>query len=166
MHPPAFLGRLTGPMMALLLGLLLIASACGDSNETSSGGTPSSTATESPGGGGGGTVQATQKDFSIALSPGTASAGSVTFDITNDGPSTHEFVIFKSDLDDDQLPTDDSGNEVDEEGQGVSHVDEEEDIAANSSATLTVDLQPGTYVVICNLPGHYKLGMHATLTVS
>lgn len=146
------------------LGLLL--PACGGSNDSSSEGADSPTAPASPTGGGGGSVQATQKDFSIALSPGTASSGSVTFDITNNGPSTHEFVVFKTDLAEDQLPTDDSGNEVDEEGEGVAHVDEQEDIAANSSATLTVDLQPGTYVVICNLPGHYKLGMHAALTVS
>jgi len=75
-------------------------------------------------------------------------------------------VVFQTDLAEDQLPVKDDGNEVDEEGEGLTAVDEQEDIAANSSATLTVDLQPGTYVVICNLPGHYKLGMHATLTVS
>jgi uncharacterized cupredoxin-like copper-binding protein len=30
---------------------------------------------------------------------------------------------------------------------------------------LTVDLDPGNYVVICNIPGHYAAGMHAELTI-
>jgi uncharacterized cupredoxin-like copper-binding protein len=31
----------------------------------------------------------------------------------------------------------------------------------------TVDLtQPGTYVLLCNLPNHFKSGMYATITVT
>ena len=74
--------------------------------------------------------------------------------------------MFRTDLTRDKLPTttDDSGAViVDEEGQGVEHVDEVEDIAPNSDATLTVDLAAGSYVVICNLPAHYQQGMHAAL---
>ena len=32
--------------------------------------------------------------------------------------------------------------------------------------TTTVDLKPGKYAVICNLPGHYAQGMYGSLTVS
>jgi uncharacterized cupredoxin-like copper-binding protein len=31
---------------------------------------------------------------------------------------------------------------------------------------VTVTLIPGSYEVVCNLPGHYRSGMYATLTVS
>jgi len=31
---------------------------------------------------------------------------------------------------------------------------------------LTVDLKAGRYVVICDLPGHYAMGMRAPLTVA
>ena len=105
-----------------------------------------------------GTVNATLKDFAITLDPTTAPAGDVTFDITNDGPSQHEFVVFRTDLAPDQLPT--------TEEDGVPIVDEVEDINADSSATLTVSLTAGSYVLLCNLPAHYQQGMHTTLTVS
>ena len=58
------------------------------------------------------------------------------------------------------------GTEVDEERQGVQHVDEVEDVKAGTTKQLTVDLTPGRYVLLCNLPGHYKLGMETGLTVS
>jgi uncharacterized cupredoxin-like copper-binding protein len=33
------------------------------------------------------------------------------------------------------------------------------------SAPHTFDLKPGTYVMVCNVPGHYDAGMYGTLTV-
>jgi uncharacterized cupredoxin-like copper-binding protein len=30
---------------------------------------------------------------------------------------------------------------------------------------LTVDLDPGTYTAMCNLPGHYAAGMHFQFVV-
>ncbi len=58
------------------------------------------------------------------------------------------------------------GNIVDEEGTGVTHVDEVEDVQIGTPQDLTVDLQAGNYVVLCNLPAHYGLGMHASFSVS
>jgi uncharacterized cupredoxin-like copper-binding protein len=148
------------------IAVMLLGAACG-------GGTPSAPATpraESPSVAGprtaGGTaVSVTEKDFSIAVDPSSAAEGSVNFSIDNQGPSTHEFVVFKTDLEPDALPTDNDGN-VDEEGEGVEHIDEQEDIASGSTALLDVTLEPGSYVLICNLPGHYKAGMHVGFTVS
>jgi uncharacterized cupredoxin-like copper-binding protein len=114
-------------------------------------------------GGGGNAVGATLEDFSITLDTDSVTAGSVSFDITNNGPSVHEFVVFATDLPEDQLPTTDEGT-VDEEGQGLELVDEVEDIAVDANPTLDVNLDAGPYVVICNVPGHYQQGMHASLT--
>lgn len=112
-----------------------------------------------------GTVGVTTSDFNIALDSTTAPAGSITFSVSNNGPSVHEFVVFKSDLPADQLPTGSDGD-VDESGAGVKHVDELEHLEAGSTGgTLTVDLKAGNYVLICNLPGHYRQGMHAAFTV-
>ena len=49
--------------------------------------------------------------------------------------------------------------------RGVTHVDEVEDIAVGATESLTLTLEAGNYVVICNIPGHYLAGMHAALTV-
>lgn len=135
-------------VVALAGTLVLVGSACG--------------------GGDKGKVGATEKDLSISLDKTSVAAGSVTFEVHNEGPSTHEFVVFKTDLDPDKLPTTtENGAEiVDEEGQGVTHVDEIEDIESGTTQTLKVDLQAGSYVLICNLPGHYQGGMHVGLTVS
>lgn len=48
----------------------------------------------------------------------------------------------------------------------VEVVDEVEDIEAGATTSLAVDLEPGAYVIICNVPGHYDSGMHVALTVS
>jgi uncharacterized cupredoxin-like copper-binding protein len=111
---------------------------------------------------GDGTILTTEKDFGIALEEASTPAGSVTFDITNDGPSTHELVVFKTDLAEGALPVD--GSTVTEEGLDL--VDEVEDVAPGVDTSLTVDLEPGSYVVICNIEGHYGAGMHAALTVT
>jgi uncharacterized cupredoxin-like copper-binding protein len=134
-----------------LAAALLIATACSGSPGTAATGVP-----------GDGTIVTTEKDFGIALEETSTPAGSTTFDITNDGPSTHEFVVFKTDLAEDALPVD--GSTVTEETLDL--VDEAEDIAPGVGTSLTVDLEPGSYVVICNIEGHYGAGMHAALTVT
>ena len=113
--------------------------------------------------GGGGGIGATLADYSMDESSGDA--GDLTFDVTNDAEQTHEFVIFQTDLAEDALPTNEDGD-VDEEGEGVTLIDEIEDVEAGSDRSLTVTLDAGNYVFICNLPGHYRQGMHTTFTVS
>ena len=74
-------------------------------------------------------------------------------------------MIFQTDLAADALPTNEDGD-VDEEGEGVTLIDEIEDIEAGSDDSLTVTLDAGSYVFICNLPGHYAQGMHTSFTAS
>jgi uncharacterized cupredoxin-like copper-binding protein len=115
--------------------------------------------------GGGGGIGATEADYSITLDESSAPAGEVTFDVTNEAEQPHEFVVFKTDLAADALPTDDEGL-VDESGEGVELIDEIEDVEGGSTQSLTVNLDAGSYVFICNLPGHYAQGMHASFSVS
>lgn len=136
-------------LAVLCLGL----SACGDDDE---GGDIDGDAA--------GTVDVTLSDFSIKLSTTTAPAGEVTFAVQNEGPSTHEFVVFRTDLDPDALPTDDVGDVA--ESDEFAPVDEIEDIEDGANPELAVDLEAGDYVLICNIAGHYRQGMHAALTVS
>ncbi len=144
---------------AVIASILLMASACSQSS-TPSGGEDT--------GGGGTPISATLADFSISVDPNSASAGKITFSINNTGPSLHEFVVFKTDLAEDTLPLSDDGT-VNEEGEGVTHITEKEDIEVGSTEKLTAELQAGNYVLICNLPdpsGHYKAGMRTSFTVS
>ncbi len=111
-------------------------------------------------------MDATLDDYSISLSGTTVDSGTVAFDVTNQAEQVHEFVVARTDLDAAELPTDDAGDVSEEGASDLSVVDEIEDIEGGTSPTLTVDLDPGHYVVFCNLPGHYRLGMHTDLDVS
>ena len=158
--------RRLGATLTAIVAVGAFSVACSSDSSTVAGGsgTDTSVPCTSPGAATGTPVGATEKDFAIALDTDSTSAGSVSFNVTNDGPSTQEFVVFATDLAPDALPLGSDGN-VDEEGTGVTHIDEIEDIGSGCQASLTVDLDAGNYVVICNLPGHYKAGMHAPITV-
>lgn len=108
-----------------------------------------------------GPISAELKDFSITLGRNTASAGSIQFDVKNSGAVVHEFVVLDTDIAAGSLPI--AGDGVSEEGMTV--VDEIEDIAVGATPNLTVNLTPGHYAIICNVPGHYAAGMRADLTV-
>ena len=141
--------------------LCLVAAACGDDD----GGTTAAT-------GGATTVEVTVQEFAVIPAASSAPAGDVTFNVTNEGPDdTHEFVVFKTDLAPDALPTAKDGS-VDETGEGVELIDEIEDIAVGDTPTLTVTLDAGSYVFICNIVEeegadtivHYQQGMRVGFT--
>lgn len=114
------------------------------------------------------TVDVSLTTYKITLSRNTASAGKITFHVHNDATNLkHEFVIFKTDLPEDKLPLTSDGV-VDENGKGVTHIDEISGLDPGKSQDLTVDLKPGKYVFICNLDHgeqHYQHGMHVSFTV-
>ena len=148
----------TRRVVFMLVAMLAIASvACSSDSSSSSAGT---TAT-SPAGGGT-AIAATEKDFSIGLDSTEVAAGEVTFTINNEGPSAHEFVVIATDTAPGDLPVKDGLVEED----GITVVDEAEDIAPSTTASLPIDLEAGSYVIICNLPGHYEQGMNVGLTVT
>jgi uncharacterized cupredoxin-like copper-binding protein len=160
-----------GLVLLAVVGLMFAACSGGNddtggaSGATIGGPTKVTAATGGSGTTGAASVDVTEKDFAIAVDASTVDAGTIAFSIRNEGPSPHEFVIFKTDLAPDQLPLNDDGT-VDEEGEGVEHIDEVEDIAPGSTEPLEVDLDAGSYVFICNLPGHYTSGMNVGFTVS
>jgi uncharacterized cupredoxin-like copper-binding protein len=154
----------------MVVGLTLMAAACGDDDE---GGTTAATGGATGETGGGTTVDVTVQEFAVLPAQDSAPAGDVTFNVTNTGPEdTHEFVVFKTDLEPDALPTAPDGS-VDEEGEGVELIDEIEDIAVGDTPTLTVSLDAGSYVLICNIVEdegdetivHYQQGMRTGFTV-
>jgi uncharacterized cupredoxin-like copper-binding protein len=146
-----------------------VLAACGGDDD---GGDTTGDATGEPASGG--TVEVTLQEFAVGVEPAEVAAGPVTFEVTNNGPEdVHEFVVISTDLDPTALPTDKDGA-VEEDGKGMEVVDEIEDIPVDDSQTLTVDLEAGPYVLICNivqeeeagLEAHYSEGMRAGFTVT
>jgi uncharacterized cupredoxin-like copper-binding protein len=135
--------------------LTIVGAGCGSDSKGNGYGSSSAPAT---------TVAATVKDFTLSLDKSSAAAGSIKFDITNQGPSDHEFVILKTDLAADKLPIKD--NTVDTSASGVTSIAEAEDIGSGTSKSLTKSLDPGKYVMICNIAGHYQQGIHASFVVN
>lgn len=103
--------------------------------------------------------------MSIRIDRAEVKAGAVTFDITNWSRSAvHEMLVVPVDSADAPLPYDYSQAQVAEEQ--VSVLAGTEEMKPNASATLEVTLTPGTYLLICNVPGHYAAGMAVPLTVT
>lgn len=90
-----------------------------------------------------GTITVEAKEFSFSLSASETRAGEVTFEVQNTGTMPHDFAI--------------RGDGVDE---ATAQID------PGQSATLTVQLEPGTYTYICTIPGHEQLGMRGTFNVT
>lgn len=97
--------------------------------------------------------------FSLEPAVSTVKAGKVRFIAANYGTMTHEIVVVKTDKTPEQLAQPDgTANESTSVGEAA-------DIAAGETKMVTLDLKPGKYVLLCNLPGHYAGGMFATFTV-
>ncbi|MBA3687396.1 MAG: hypothetical protein H0W81_00950 [Chloroflexi bacterium] len=120
-----------------------------------------------------GPVSATVKEWQITLSSANLKAGSLTFNIKNDGDKEHEFVVRKTDKKADALPTNADGTVV-EDSPELSEVGDPSEVAeiksGSSDRSLTLTLQPGHYVIFCNLHVedlvHYQKGMHIDFTVT
>ena len=113
------------------------------------------------GGGGDGTVEVTMgtpSEYAMTPQPTEISAGTVTFEVKNEGTLVHEMVVINTDKGAANLGTD---GEADESGA----VDEVADLPVGESKTLELDLTAGKYALVCNISGHYPAGMYADFTV-
>lgn len=114
-------------------------------------------------------VDVSLREFSVTPETASAPAGPITFRVTNDGDVAHEFLVIRTDLAPDALPTEDNGA-YEENGAGTEVVDEIEQINPGRTSNLTVTLEAGNYVLICNMVNqgfeHYALGMHTAFTVA
>ena len=105
------------------------------------------------------------EDFEVRRDAAIVPAGTVSFRILNQGPTTHELIVVRTDRAPDKLPLQRDGLTVDEEAPGVELVDESVGLDIDDRQTLDLRLTPGHYVMYCNLEGHYLGGMYAALTV-
>lgn len=105
------------------------------------------------------------QDFKVQEDTTVVPAGTVSFRILNHGPTSHQFIVVRTDRPPDKLPLQKDGLTVDEEGRGVKLLDEVGGLDIDERQTLVLNLAPGHYVMYCNLEGHYLGGMYAALTV-
>jgi uncharacterized cupredoxin-like copper-binding protein len=110
-------------------------------------------------------IAVTERNFRIQIGNTTPRAGKIAFLVANNGPSPHEFVLFKTDRPANNMPLGTDGD-IDEASPQLQDVlDSGSDIAPGKERDLIGTLPAGHYVAVCNLPGHYRLGMRIDVNV-
>ncbi len=111
-------------------------------------------------------VRVDERDFHIDMhATAPLHAGNYLFVDSNHGASPHELVMWKTDDHDDRLPLS-SDHRVNEDSKDLESVlDSGSSLAPGETRVLSVSLDPGHYVMVCNLPGHYGAGMHVDVVV-
>ncbi|HEY0070775.1 MAG TPA: sulfocyanin-like copper-binding protein [Chloroflexia bacterium] len=89
-------------------------------------------------------VQGTLREWAIDLSRQEVPAGKVVFTVTNTGQNTHNFTVM------------DSSGVI----GGTPNFS-----SRDGAQTLELELAPGTYTIICSLPGHAVRGQQTQLVV-
>jgi uncharacterized cupredoxin-like copper-binding protein len=128
------------PLAILVIILALALAACGNAGSSTK-------------------INFTMTDFAFTPSEFTIPAGKeITLHITHDGTVAHNFIVMKYGTD--------AGDMFDEADQ--PNVYWEMDLQPGDSKTVvfTAPDQPGTYQIICGMPGHLQSGMIGKLTVT
>ena len=100
-------------------------------------------------------------DYKVITNVPSVKAGTIKIGVRNLASMEHNLEVMKTDVAADQLPIDPaSAKAID-----VGKVGEIATIPGGTSAAVTLHLAPGKYVLICNIPGHYQLGMRASFVV-
>jgi plastocyanin len=128
------------------LAALGIAACGGDDDDDGGGDTAAAPATTAPAAGGSTVDISTPpgSDLAYEQKDVTAKAGNVTIDFDNQQSTQHDVKV-----------EDSAGMEL-----GGT------DLISSSTATATIDLQPGSYTFFCSVPGHREAGMEGTLTAN
>jgi hypothetical protein len=105
------------------------------------------------------------EDFTLRRDVDVVPAGTVRFRILNQGPTTHELSVIRTDRAPDKLPLQRDGLTINEDAPGMDFLDEAEGLDIGDRRTLALRLAAGNYVLYCNMEGHYLGGMHAAFTV-
>ncbi len=137
--------RLTYAAMGLVVAGTL--AACGGGDADSPGSSAPDQGDSAGGSAGsaesGTTVSVSETDFALELSTTTFSPGEYTFEITNDGDTTHALEV---------------------DGPGVSDLESDE-IGPGESTSMTLTLEAGEYEIYCPVANHADMGMTTTITV-
>ena len=110
-------------------------------------------------------LQDSETAMRIVLDREQVKAGRTTFRAVNESSHlVHELIVVRVSPKQARLPYDEKRATVVE--KRIRSLGEISDLEPGASGTLTVNLKPGSYLLICNQPGHYKAGMAARLSVA
>ena len=102
--------------------------------------------------------------MAIRVDQATVKAGAITFDVTNwSRGMIHEMLVVPVDGPNVALPYDYARGMVMEDQ--IKPLGETGEMQPNESKTLDLTLAPGTYLLLCNVAGHYAAGMVVPFTV-
>jgi uncharacterized cupredoxin-like copper-binding protein len=152
-------------VVAVASVLVVTIGACGSDSEESSDDTSGVTA--APGDEGTPVAvelgETSDTEYFLTAEPESVAAGPVIFTVENTGTEAHEMVVMKTDTPPDalQLRADDP-DKVEEEGM----IDELEEFDEGLTKTISLDLDAGSYILLCNIAEHYARGMYAGFTVT
>jgi uncharacterized cupredoxin-like copper-binding protein len=147
-------------VVTFALGVLLLGACNSSKKEPQGNSSPGKTS-----------IAVTLQEWTVLPVQASTSAGTVTFNVKNAGPAyEHEFVVVKTTLAADKLPTKADGS-VNEDDPTLAAVGEIEDIAVGKTETKQFTFAAGSYVLFCNVIDsanniHYKRGMRVSFTVT
>lgn len=103
--------------------------------------------------------------MAIRIDQESIKAGPVKFDVTNWSRFLpHEMLIVAVDNPATSLPYDYNEATVNEDQLKI--LGDTSELRPTQSGSVEVTLKPGSYLLICNVPGHYAAGMATTLRVT
>ena len=102
--------------------------------------------------------------MAVNANPKVVTRGTVKFNVTNLASElVHEVILAEVNDENQTLTYDETRDMVDEET--IQTLGQVAEIAPSRTASFTLDLKPGKYILYCNYGGHFMAGMWTVVEV-
>jgi uncharacterized cupredoxin-like copper-binding protein len=109
--------------------------------------------------------QMSMATMGVKAAPDKVKAGEVTFQVKNDSEDTiHEMLVIPIASESASVPFIADENRIDEEA--AHDLGEVAELDPGASGSLTLNLDAGKYLLVCNIAGHFMAGMWTIFTVA